>query len=67
VFEQKVLKILFGTKAGEIEQTGIPATLVDLCWEGVWFESHLEDQISWQFFFGGVWFSCLLADVRAVL
>jgi hypothetical protein len=50
VFEHKVLKILFGTKAGEIEQTGIPATFVDLCWEGVWFESHLEDQISWQFF-----------------
>jgi len=64
----KVLKILFGTKAGEIEQTGIPTTLVDLCWEGVWFKSHLEDQISWQFFFFFlIWFSCLLADVRAVL
>jgi len=65
VLENKVLKIIFGTKAGEMQQSGIPATLVDLCWEGVWFESHLEDQISWQFLF--IWFSCLLADVRYVL
>jgi hypothetical protein len=46
VLENKVLKIIFGTKAGEMEQAGIPATLVDLCLVGVWFESHLEDQIS---------------------
>jgi hypothetical protein len=49
VFEHTVLKILFGTKAAGMDQAGIPATLADLCWEGVWFESHLEGQISWLF------------------
>jgi hypothetical protein len=34
-----------------MEQAGIPATLVDLSLEGVWFESHLEEQISLQGFF----------------
>jgi len=52
-----------------MEQAGIPATLVYLCLEGIWFESHLEDQISWQllfiFFFGMIF--CLLADARGVL
>jgi hypothetical protein len=35
VLENKVLKIIFGTKAGEMKQAGIPATLVDLCLEGI--------------------------------
>jgi hypothetical protein len=51
-----------------MEQTSIPATLVDMCLKGVWFESQLEDQILWHIYlFIFAWFSCLLSDVRAVL
>jgi hypothetical protein len=51
--ENKILKIIFLNKAGDKEQASIPSSLVDLCLEGVRFESQLEDQIFGQFFLYG--------------
>ena len=59
VLENKVLKIIFGTKAGEVKQAGIPATLVDLCLEGICLSLTWKTKYPGRFFFlgGGYGFS----------
>jgi len=51
VLENKVLKIIFGTKAGEMKQAGIPATLVDLCLEEICLSLTWKNKYHGSFFF----------------
>jgi hypothetical protein len=64
VLENKLLKIICGNKAGDKEQAGIPLSVVDLCAEGVRFESQLEEQIFKLFFLIYVFFIVFLCSRR---